>query len=339
MSSSSIAFTLSCRGQTHNISLDPEATFTELQTRIHALTNIPPTNQKILFKGKKQVRSGSESSTTILDAGLRGGTKVQVLGPTAEEVNGIKQVEEEKRRKDKIMQERALKPQVKLRSTATPSSANDLRYRFHRIEPLAYLPSPDGARAVLSKLADDPAIRHIMQKHQFAVGLLTELAPHEQPHLLGLNENAGQAIKLRLRTNDYDGFRPYREVRRVLCHELTHNVWGDHDNNFKELNSRLNREVAEFERAAVDGTHQLGSFADAYQPSSELEAEAQTYVLGGSDVHIAGSAPSGLLRDESIEERRRRVLEATMSRLKKEEEELEQSCGTAAGPSTHDSQT
>ena len=29
----------------------------------------------------------------------------------------------------------------------------------------------------------------------------------------------------------YDGFRTYREVRRVLCHELTHNVWGDHDNN------------------------------------------------------------------------------------------------------------
>ena len=70
-----------------------------------------------------------------------------------------------------------------------------------------------------------------MQKHHFAVGTLTELAPHEQPHLLGLNENAGQTIKLRLRTNDYEGFRLYKEVRRVLCHELTHNVWGDHDNN------------------------------------------------------------------------------------------------------------
>lgn len=70
-----------------------------------------------------------------------------------------------------------------------------------------------------------------MQTHQFAVGLLTELAPHEQPQLLGLNENAGQKIKLRLRTNDYDGFRPYLDVRRVLCHELTHNKWGDHDEN------------------------------------------------------------------------------------------------------------
>jgi len=70
-----------------------------------------------------------------------------------------------------------------------------------------------------------------MHKHHFAVGLLTELAPHEHPELLGLNVNAGEAIKLRLRTNAYDGFRTYKEVRRVLCHELTHNVWGDHDNN------------------------------------------------------------------------------------------------------------
>lgn len=76
-----------------------------------------------------------------------------------------------------------------------------------------------------------------MQKHKFAVGTLTELAPHEQPHLLGLNVNAGEAIKLRLRTDDYAGFRTYKEVRRVLCHELTHNVWGDHDNNVRTMSS------------------------------------------------------------------------------------------------------
>ena len=72
-----------------------------------------------------------------------------------------------------------------------------------------------------------------MQKHKFSVGVLTELAPHEQPHLLGLNVGAGQSIKLRIRTDAYDGFRPYLEVRRVLCHELAHNVWGDHDNNVR----------------------------------------------------------------------------------------------------------
>lgn len=70
-----------------------------------------------------------------------------------------------------------------------------------------------------------------LQKHQFSVGILTELAPHEQPHLLGLNVNHGQSIKLRIRTDDYNGFRLYSDVRRVLCHELSHNVWGEHDEN------------------------------------------------------------------------------------------------------------
>ena len=70
-----------------------------------------------------------------------------------------------------------------------------------------------------------------MRVHEFAVGLLTELAPHEHPNLLGLNQNAGQIINLRLRTDAYDGFRTYKDVRRVLCHELSHCIWIDHDDN------------------------------------------------------------------------------------------------------------
>ena len=209
-------------------------------------------------------------------------------------------------------------------------------FRFHSIRPLAHLPQPGTAQALLTKLANDPAIVHIMHQHQFSVGLLTELAPHEHPHLLGLNENKGEVIRLRIRTDAYDGFRLYAEVRRVLCHELTHNVWGDHDENvcssdsclvsypdpsfqFKQLNSKLNKEVAEYERAAAHGTHYLSGAAsgDIYEPSVE---HVHSHVLGGS------ASPSQDVF--SIEERRRRTLEATMRRLQKEEEEIEHSCGT-----------
>ena len=123
-------------------------------------------------------------------------------------------------------------PQVRSTGSATVASST---YVFHKIEPLSHLPKPETALERLTKLSNDPAIRHIMQKHKFSVGVLTELAPHEQPHLLGLNVNAGQSIKLRIRTDAYDGFRPYLEVRRVLCHELAHNVWSDHDNNASHL--------------------------------------------------------------------------------------------------------
>ena len=178
-----------------------------------------------------------------------------------------------------------------------------------------------------------------MAQHQFSVALLTELAPHEHPQLLGLNVNAGQEIKLRIRTDLYDGFRHYPDVRRVLCHELAHNVWGQHDNNvrstchpsrmlanpcqFKELNSKLNRELIHFERAQASGTHHF-SEQDIYQPPSpsEVEAETHAYVLGGPS-----TAP---LEGDSRQDMRRRMLEATMNRLRKEEEELETSCGTGS---------
>ena len=59
-------------------------------------------------------------------------------------------------------------------------------------------------------------------------------------------------------------------------------------------------------------------------PPSEVEADTG-HVLGRD------SQSSGSTTDESMEERRRKVLEATMNRLRKEEEELEHCCGTGQG--------
>ncbi|KAI5829098.1 WLM-domain-containing protein [Schizophyllum commune Tattone D] len=309
---------ISHRGTTHTLNLPSSTTWLELQTELEALTSVPPSNQKLLGKGLKK---GVAPDILLADAGLKGGAKLQMLGSTAEELGGMHAVEDEKARRERIMRERELKRPVSVRNTTT-ASASTLSYRFHQIAPLPPLPRPDTARALLQRLADDPAIRHVMQRHHFAVGLLTELAPHEHPNLLGLNVNRGQEIKLRIRTDRYDGFRLYADIRRVLCHELSHNVHGDHDNDFKELNSLLNREVAQFEISRADGAHRLGGAGDFYQPSSELEAEAQAYVLGGK----TGSTTP--LPNETPEQRRERMLQATMSRLKKEEEELERSCGT-----------
>ncbi|KXN90690.1 hypothetical protein AN958_03975 [Leucoagaricus sp. SymC.cos] len=315
-----ISISVSHRGSSYSLSLPPSTSLADLHAQLEELTSVPPSMQKLLYKGKK----AGNDDTTLAQAGFKDGMKVQMLGSTVAEVGGIKAAEDERAKRERIMRERALKPQ--LRSTGPSSSAPSSKYRFQRIAPLTHLPNPSSAEAILDKLANDPAILHVMAKHQFTVGLLTELAPHEQPGLLGLNVNAGQEIKLRIRTDDYEGFRLYSEIRRVLCHELTHNVWGDHDENFKELNSKLNREVAEFQRSQASGTHSLASSSDPYgiyQPaSSELEAEAQSYVLGGSSSSVAA------LAGDSREDMRRRMLEATMARLRKEEEELEMSCGT-----------
>ncbi|KIL69122.1 hypothetical protein M378DRAFT_7841 [Amanita muscaria Koide BX008] len=92
-----------------------------------------------------------------------------------------------------------------------------------------------------------------------------------------------ESIKLQ----SYDGFRSYKEVKRVLDASCL-----DHDENFKQLNSTLNKEVAEFELAATRGTHSSSEVGQVYKPSFELEAKVHVHVLDGRDELSPGSAAS-----------------------------------------------
>ncbi|KAI0047011.1 hypothetical protein FA95DRAFT_1493162, partial [Auriscalpium vulgare] len=75
---------------------------------------------------------------------------------------------------------------------------------------------------------------------------------HKNPDVLGLNINKDEVVKLRARSDTYD------EVHMFLCHELVHNMWGDHDNDVHStLISQLTKEVATLERAAHEGAHTL----------------------------------------------------------------------------------
>ncbi|KAF7770337.1 hypothetical protein Agabi119p4_6311 [Agaricus bisporus var. burnettii] len=321
---SSISFTVSFRGQSYPLDLPSDTTLINLQAILHEVTSVPPSNQKLLWKGKKAVGD----DTTLIQAGFKDGVKVQMLGSTEQEVGGLKAAEQQHINR---VQARTPSSRPRIQPRVTPASSSSLRFRFHKIAPLHHLPNPISAQTLLDKLANDPAILHVMQQHSFSVGLLTELAPHEHPGLLGLNVNSGQEIKLRIRTDRYDGFRLYNDIRKVLCHELAHNVWGDHDENFKQLNSQLNREVAEHDRARAAGIHTLATSTDPYgiyqAPEQEVEAEAWSHVLGGnsSTTSIGG---------DSRDDMRKRMLEATIKRLQREEEQLEISCGT--GHSTDD---
>lgn len=136
-------------------------------------------------------------------------------------------------------------------------------------------------------------------------------------------KNQGQTIKLRIRTDLYDGFRLYSEIRRVALHELTHNVWGPHDDNFKKLNSQLNREVNEYEAAVKEGTHSLTGATGGYEPDSGESLTSPSGLIGGANV-LGGSSSVPL----TMEERRRRMVDAAMKRFEEQEAEIEDRCAT-----------
>lgn len=88
-------------------------------------------------------------------------------------------------------------------------------------------PTPSAALALLHRIAADPAIISVMTSHGWKVGLLSEMPPEGKVGVsavcvLGYNVNRGQEISLRLRTDDYRGFRKYLRIRETLVHELAH---------------------------------------------------------------------------------------------------------------------
>ncbi|CAO3597754.1 unnamed protein product [Absidia cylindrospora] len=165
-----------------------------------------------------------------------------------------------------------------------------------------------------------------MEQRQWSVGELIELSPVEAS-ILGYNRNAGQLIAVRLRTDDFSGFRHYDSVRKVLLHELTHNVWSEHDDNFHALNRQLIKDVVALDWTAHGG-HQMDSKAAYYQPDEayddELTWEAGTYRLGGSSSSSKGGGDFA-----SAALRREQAAQAALSRLtKQEEQEMDEGCGS-----------
>jgi hypothetical protein len=179
------------------------------------------------------------------------------------------------------------------------------------VQPLNHLPNPQRSLQFLLRLCRDPGVRAAMRAHRFSVGLLTEMDPAAHTsvsadggttRVLGLNRNHGEVIELRLRTDAADGYRDYLSVRRTLCHELAHNVHGEHDRNFWDLCHQIEREVATADWRS--GGRAVGSEEFAPErPSSEEDRETVDhggwtggeFVLGVGGVRAVspGAASSG----------------------------------------------
>lgn len=192
------------------------------------------------------------------------------------------------------------------------SSSN---YGFGSIETLPNLPHEAQARKMLETLANDPGVLACMEKHQWNVGCLAELLPDgkvgESPVcVMGLNQNKGHKILLRLRTDDLQGFRKPLSVRKVLYHELAHNVHSAHDDQFFQLMRQIERECQ-----ALDWTNGAGITTNDNQDNEMVSYTAGTFRLGGGHV------------DSDTMSVRELAASAAERRMTAEEKEIEQNCG------------
>ncbi|KAI8979746.1 WLM domain-containing protein [Mycotypha africana] len=206
----------------------------------------------------------------------------------------------------------------------------DSNYTFHKLTVIEEFPKPEQAKKLLEKLRDDRGIRAIMSARKWTVHELTELTPFESS-ILGYNKNKGQSIAIRLRTDDLSGFRHYDSVRKVLLHELSHNVYSEHDHNFHALNRQLNKDVVNLDWTA-NGGHVL-SRENFYSPDDaedDMIDNGVTYEAGAYKLGAETSTKTPQDQLSTPEDKRARLAAAAMSRLtKQEEQEMDEGCGSA----------
>ncbi|KAI8824302.1 WLM domain-containing protein [Fimicolochytrium jonesii] len=288
----------------------------------HPSIGVPPPNQKLLFKGK----STYPPDATLETIGLKPHAKLLLIGSSAAQISAVQEGTARQQQAAVRASSSHRRPAATstgsristLTSPADPSST----YTFTTLLALPSFPDHNLAHALLTRLANDHAIKHIMSTHKWRVGTLKELHPSERT-ILGYNENKGQSIALRLRTNDLDGFRHYGTIRKVLLHELAHMVHSAHDAQFHAFNRQLNAECDALSNGRTVGTR--GAY---YNPPEEERVDEPafqggTFRLGGGGRRETGERESRPMREI--------MAEAALGRLTREEEELERGCGSGSG--------
>ncbi|KAF6237931.1 hypothetical protein HO173_004132 [Letharia columbiana] len=241
-SAETIEITFTHHGTPHTFNFLSESTIADLSNRIYNELTIPAINQKFLITPKLGIFKPPFVHPLLLST-LKS-KKIVLLAPTPAELASLASPRPSPRPTSSTT-----KPGALYRHRDWQKAQEEATYTFQTILPLSYLPGPARSQKFLERLRDDPGIKASMRKHKFSVGVLTEMNPAEhtthESRTLGLNRNRGEVIELRLRTDAYDGYRDYKIIRDTLCHELAHNVFGDHDRNFWDLCKSIEKEVRE----------------------------------------------------------------------------------------------
>ena len=119
--SSEISLSVTHRSNTYRLSCLPDDALTSIYERLEELTLVPVPNQKLLVKGRKLNQA---DGTTIREAGLRDGVKLTMLGATPKEVDGVQKIEDEQRRRDRVLRERASRGGTKVRVQSCVSTVS-----------------------------------------------------------------------------------------------------------------------------------------------------------------------------------------------------------------------
>lgn len=195
--------------------------------------------------------------------------------------------------------------------------------RISKIGSLKRFGNQDQANSILHQVAK--LVAPIIHENKFNVGTLCEMYP-KNANLLGLNVNRGQKILLRLRYHSNENlFYPLTDIIGTFLHELTHNLYGAHDNKFYAFLDKLKArfEEIQYNPSSVKGyiaiEETLGSSYgvrnQGYRSINEKRIEklgkgifkAESRKLGGGDSSGKITKPTKPVRQLMLEAAQRRL--------------------------------
>lgn len=266
--------------QPHTLQLPTTATITDLCDAVASSLSVPPGNQKFMIQKLGLLKPPFKDPSLPVECFKS--HKITLIGATSSELQSLNEA-----RAIAARTATRTRPKQTVHAYKThdwKKEQEESQYTFTTLRPLPYLPRPERSLAFLQRLKEDPGIKASMRKHKWTVPLLTEMNPIEHTtsdasgtsRTLGLNRNQGEVIELRLRTDAYDGYRDYKTIRKTLCHELAHNVWGPHDRNFWNLCHEIEKEVEKADwksggRAVGDEEFYEGRGGGAFGEEEEVD--------------------------------------------------------------------
>jgi hypothetical protein len=307
------------------LSLPSDATVSDLSALISSTLSVPASNQKLMIPKLGLLKPPFKDPS--LPISTFPSPKITLMGATVSETS-------------EILSAAAIASRTTLRAPPKQTAKaykthnwakeqEESTYIFSTLRPLPYLPNPSRSLQFLERLRDDPGINASMRKHKWTVPLLTEMNPIEHTssthegttRTLGLNRNRGEVIELRLRTDAYDGYRDYKTIRKTLCHELAHNVWGDHDRNFWDLCKEIEKEVEKADWKSGGRAVGEEEFAEGHTMEMDEDEVDDEGGWKGGEFLLGAGLSSGGMQQQGIS--RREILanaaEARIKRLREQE--------------------
>ncbi|KAI9883627.1 MAG: 3-methyladenine DNA glycosylase [Watsoniomyces obsoletus] len=301
--SPTLQLTIHHRGKPVTFDLPHDGTITDLAERIEEVLSIPAANQKFMVTPKVgMLKPPFQESPPSLQSLVA--KKIVLMGSTVAEVASVDAAASRATSQLRKSTIPAASPAARARNSQ--QARDEAIYTFTTLRPLPYLPHPERSLAFLARLRDDPGIKATMRSHRWTVPVLTEMNPAEHTthdsRTLGLNRNRGEVIELRLRTDAYDGYRDYKTIRKTLCHELAHNVHGEHDGDFWKLCREVEKEV---DRADWTSKGRALTDQEFYDPAGEIHMDhggwtGGEYILGASESNNSSSDRSSAMSRREV---------------------------------------